>query len=282
MVTANEFIQKVKIPFNEEWGYIYGTWGTIWTAEKQRAATREQTKRYGSQWIGKMVTDCSGLIRWALKQLGEEIVHQATYQYTDWCKAKGRLINGARDDGNSILPGTAVFLQGKENKIHHVGVYIGDNTVIEAKGTAYGVVTSPLTHWDHWGELKMIDYTNTIDRKQQSASNTYATVNNPNNWLNVRSAPSSSAAVAFKVQKGTRVQVLDDLTNADWWKIQQGGNIGYAMSKYLLMDEPQGSQEKPSIEQNQVPKNSNMREQLIKIKQQLTQILQEIDQLNNQ
>lgn len=138
---------------------IYGTWGTLWTEKKQKAATRAMTVKYGSRWIGKRVTDCSGLLRWALRQLGEDIVHHARYQYTECCKPKGRLVNGRREDGQPILPGTAVFLQGKEPHIHHVGVYVGHGVCIEAKGTLYGVVTSELSHWDHWGELKMIDYT---------------------------------------------------------------------------------------------------------------------------
>jgi len=41
-----------------------------------------------------------------------------------------------------------------------VGLFIGNDTVIEAKGTAYGVVTSKLSHWDEWGELTGVDYTN--------------------------------------------------------------------------------------------------------------------------
>ena len=141
----------------------YGTWGTIWTQAKQDAATREMTIKYGSRWIGRMVTDCSGLLRWALYQLGETIVHHARYQYTDYCNVKGKLVNGHREDGKPVLPGSAVFLQGSEAHIHHVGVYVGGDTVIEAKGTIYGVVTSHLNHWDHWGELKMVDYTNAAD-----------------------------------------------------------------------------------------------------------------------
>lgn len=62
--------------------------------------------------------------------------------------------------GIVLKPGTAVFLfdpqQSKPR--HHVGVYVGNDTVIEAKGTQYGVVTSSVSHWDEWGELKSVDY----------------------------------------------------------------------------------------------------------------------------
>lgn len=159
MVKAALFVEQVMIPYDEGWGYIYGTWGSMWTEKKQKAATRPQTVKYGSKWIGKMVTDCSGLPRRALWQLGEKsLLHHAYYQYTENCKIKGRLIDGARDDGKPIKRGTAVFLQGKGSKIHHVGVYVGGGKVIEAKGTKYGVVMSELSHWDHWGEYKVVDY----------------------------------------------------------------------------------------------------------------------------
>lgn len=251
MVTAEAFIGMVQIPLDFSWGYIYGTWGTLWTEKKQQAATREMTVKYGSKWIGHMVTDCSGLLRWALKQLGEEIVHHARYQYTNWCTNKGKLINGLREDGKPPLPGSAVFLQGKEAHIHHVGVYVGGDTVIEAKGTVYGVVTSHLNHWDHWGELKMVDYSDAVrletempqdvpEAPEDAEAGTViqAVVDNPNTWLNVRSGPGTQYPVQFQVEKGTVVEVLDAGEPA-WWQIRYGGRIGWASAQYLqpLKDE---------------------------------------------
>ncbi len=260
MISADQFIAKVKIPLFGGWGYIYGTWGTLWTQKKQDAATREMTVKYGSKWIGDMVTDCSGLIRWALYQLGEQIVHHARYQYTDWCASKGLLKNGLREDGTRPLPGSAVFLKGSEAHIHHVGVYVGGDTVIEAKGTIYGVVTSHLNHWDHWGELKMIDYSNAESLEDDKPINNdsdddakagtiiKAVVDNPQTWLKVRANASDSAPVRFKVKKGSIVDVLD-AGEPDWWQIRYGGQIGWAYAKYLkpldsMEDEPEAGSDK--------------------------------------
>jgi cell wall-associated NlpC family hydrolase len=245
MVNAADFVEKVKIPLAEGWGYIYGTWGSVWTQERQDMATREQTVKWGARWIGKTVTDCSGLVRWALYQLGEKIVHHARYQYTDWCAAKGRLTDGRRDDGREIRPGTLVFLQGAEEHIHHVGVYIGEGVCIEAKGTLYGVVTSPLSRWDHWGECKLIDYTNgQTEKKAQPAARKTAKVNNPGAWLNMRTGPGTSYPVLARISRGATVQIVDD-SREDFWQILYGGRYGWAASEYLSVIREDGEQDEP-------------------------------------
>ena len=268
MVSAAAFIEQVIIPYVEHWGYIYGQWGAVWTYAKQNAATREMTVKYGSKWVGKKVTDCSGLIRRALYNLGESIVHHARYQYTEYCGPKGKLVNGLREDGTRPLPGSAVFLQGKEKAIHHVGVYVGCDTCIEAKGTVYGVVTSHLNHWDHWGQLTMVDYTDAAaletdepiqapDEDSEAGTVLTAIVNNPQNWLNVRSLPKSDASVVFKVQKGTVVDVLD-AGEPEWWQIRYGGRIGWAFAKYLKVigvanEQPDNPEPLPPVEETPVP-----------------------------
>ena len=158
IITAKEFVRLVQLPLTESWGYIYGTWGQIWTARRQRAATRPMTVKYGARWVGRHVTDCSGLIRWAFHQQGEKIVHHAHYQYTDACAKKGALRDGKRTDGLPLRPGSAVFLV-RGGRCHHVGVYVGEDRVIEARGTKAGVTVSPLSRWHRWGELRGVDYT---------------------------------------------------------------------------------------------------------------------------
>ena len=252
MATAEQFIEKVKIPRREEWGYIYGTWGSIWTQAKQNAATREQTKKYGSKWVGKMVTDCSGLVYWALKQLGLDGVHHATYLYTDWCKQKGKLINGMRSDGQLLKPGSLVFLQGNQAKIHHVGVYIGDDVVIEAKGTQYGVTTSKPDHWDHWGELKNIDYTNSEENMYRGDIYMKAKIVNVTNSLNIRSGGSKSHPLLFRLDKGTVVDVLSK--DGNWWQIQHNGRIGWACADYLLALDDAPVQDEKAVSNGNIEK----------------------------
>mgnify|MGYP002518225147 CR=1 FL=1 len=52
------------------------------------------------------------------------------------------------------IPGLAVWHVG------HIGIYIGNGQVIEAKGTRYGVVQTQLTDgsWTHWLKIPYINY----------------------------------------------------------------------------------------------------------------------------
>ena len=238
MINAIDFINKVRIPLQQHWGYIYGTWGRMWTAQLQRAYSQpsktnwKKTKQYGSQWIGRMVADCSGLVRWACHQLGEEVAHHSHYLYTDYCRNKGKLINGLRADGTEPLPGSLVFLVNEQGRKHHVGVYCGDNIVIEAKGTQWGIVTSQLAHWDAWGELKCISYDNKAPEKQDEIGVQYAITTNPGSYLNLRESPTKKSKAIAHIPQGTRVVIIDK-ENQDWWKIKYNGHIGYAASEYL-------------------------------------------------
>ena len=258
MVIAEEFVCKVYVPLLCGWGYIWGTAGVTWTWEKQEKINqttdenRAMSRKYGAQWIGDKVTDCSGLILWALKQLGEAIAHHARYQYTDYSARKGRLAGGRREDGQPVLPGTAVFLQGSKDRIHHVGVYVGHGICIEAKGAMYGVVTSALDHWDHWGELKMVDYTDAgsiedkpapeiLEREERQDVLFHAVVNNPGKWLNVRSGPGKKNSELFRLEKGDAVDVLAEYNG--WDQVRFGSRVGWASAEYLKRTDEQPPEE---------------------------------------
>lgn len=157
-ISANKLIERFQYMYDNKWGYIWGKSGQKWTQAMQDKATNEMAKKYGSRWIGHYVTDCSGAFVWAFKQEGGSIYHGSNTIFNKYCSAKGKLKNGSREDGEPIKPGTAVFLL-KDGNRHHIGLYIGGDMCIEAKGTINGVVISRLDHWDEWGELSDVDYT---------------------------------------------------------------------------------------------------------------------------
>ena len=165
MIAAEALISLFRQALKENWGYIWGTAGVRWTAARQKElekttdADRAQGRKYGSKWIGHTVADCSGLFSWAFRKLGGTMYHGSDTMYRKYCVNKGELKQGKRTDSGTLKPGTAVFVwNGKTYS--HVGLYIGDGTVIEAMGTMNGVTTTKVTatKWTHWGELAGVDY----------------------------------------------------------------------------------------------------------------------------
>jgi hypothetical protein len=91
--------------------------------------------------------DCSSLVQWAYKQAGISLpgtsVKQAQYCYD----------NGMTISKEELQPGDLIFwsntesTEGRWRQIHHVAIYAGNGKVVEAKGSAGGVVLD-----DIWGE----------------------------------------------------------------------------------------------------------------------------------
>lgn len=152
MIPASELVRLFRVAFDERWGYIWGKSGQVWTQANQAASTRDMTVRYGSKWIGRKVADCSGLFVWAYKQQGEKIYHGSNTIFNKYTSATGSLVGEV-----DILPGTAVFLV-EDGRRTHIGLYVGDSAVIEARGTKTGVIESDISEWDEWGTLAAVDY----------------------------------------------------------------------------------------------------------------------------
>ena len=159
MIQPEKLIAKFNHALSEKWGYIMKEAGSRWTQQRQDADKRPEVIRYGQRWVGHKVSDCSGLFSWAFKQLGGYMYHGSNTMWRKYMTQKGALKNGNRTDGNHLLPGSAVFRK-RGDDYYHVGLYIGNGEVIEAKGTAYGVVKTKISTWHAWGEMKGVDYGN--------------------------------------------------------------------------------------------------------------------------
>ena len=165
MVKGADLISLWWQAINDKWGYIWGRYGQIWTAANQRAATRPQTVQWGVQWIGHHVADCSGLGYWAFQQLGGYVFHGSNTIWRSYVTHRSDLKNGKRTDGKPMYPGDPVFLKKMQNgeiNRHHIGYYVGNGTVIEAKGTQAGVVTSPLSRWHETAHWLNVEYENGV------------------------------------------------------------------------------------------------------------------------
>ena len=170
--------------------------------------------------------------------------HGSNTMYRKYSTACGTLSGGKRSDGEALKPGTAVYKYNVTDGYHHVGLYIGDDTVIEAKGTYYGVVSSkPSDGWTHWGELEGVDYDNEGGTTTMATVLYTATVTTASGSLNVRKAAGKSAAVLGRLAKGTSVDVIEE--GDGWLHIQSGSLDGWCDASYLTKcvttDEPEES-----------------------------------------
>lgn len=145
--------------------YWYGTFGQTASESLLQQKKAQYPKHYGDERLkqyrsqfGKQVYDCIGLIKgyvWTSDTSGkivyrsnglEDLSADDTLKYA--CKVKGSM-STALD-----IPGMLVFMSG------HVGIYIGNGEVIEARGFNYGVVKTKLKDrkWTSWGLLDCLDY----------------------------------------------------------------------------------------------------------------------------
>lgn len=246
MISPRDLIAKFNQAYQENYGYIWGTTHEMWTEAKQadyaqryaKDADRQTSVQYGSKWIGHYVTDCSGLFVWSYKQFGETIAHGSNSIWSKYLSNCGELNRGKRTDGNTLRPGSAVFTSSGDRH-NHIGLYIGDDEVIEAEGTLNGVVKSKVTakKWTHWGELKAVNYgaSQTTEKQEVVISLEQARVKGGS--LRMRMSPSSSGTVILSIPDGAVVQV-NSKTNDFWWHVSYKGKSGYVMKSFLESYDP--------------------------------------------
>ena len=236
MISTQALIDKFRQALEDDWGYIWGTAGELWTAVKQKELekttdeNRAMGRKYGSRWIGHWVADCSGLFSWAFKQLGGYMYHGSDTMFRKYTTCSGELKKGKRTDGRELKPGTAVFTYNSSKKKYgHVGLYIGNGLVIEAEGTLKGVITSPVDgKWTHWGELKGVDYGDAPEPVPAGK----AIVTDVN--VALRQGPSKSTPVMLRVPIGMMVDIIQV---EGWTYVKYGSKYGFMMNEFIDITE---------------------------------------------
>ena len=139
--------------------YWYGCFGQISTKELYESKKKQYPSFYSStdyvKQYNKKVHDCIGLIKGYL--WSDTPTSIPKYNGSQDVTADGMLaICKEKGDISTIpeLPGVLVFSK------QHVGVYIGDGYVIEARGHKYNVVKTKLSErgWKNWGKCPWIEY----------------------------------------------------------------------------------------------------------------------------
>lgn len=125
--------------------YVYGAKGKVLTKDQFdyfKKTYPQYTPLSDKNKIGTVCVDCSGLISWYTGILKSSTAFAS--------ESKLQPINTI-----SLAPiGAAVWRQG------HIGVYIGNGEIIEARGSQFGTVRTKVGQRDftHWFLLKDIEY----------------------------------------------------------------------------------------------------------------------------
>ena len=180
MLTNTGLVKHSKMALAEKWGYVWGTFGYILTPALLKEKINQYPMGVGTykdfittNWLTRRTADCVGLIKSYMWWNG----NNPSYTPATDVSANG-MFNNATEKGtiNSLpikdIPGLCLWKDG------HIGVYIGDGQVIEARGTKIGVIQSPLkgagsSAWTHWLKCPYITY-----QEEPSVRRTYTEIIN--------------------------------------------------------------------------------------------------------
>jgi hypothetical protein len=163
MLTSNGLVNHAKTALSEKWGYVWGTFGHVLTQNILRDKLAQYPDGVGkyeefirSNWLNKRTVDCIGLI----KSYMWWVTNGPVYNSKTDVSADGMFalaVEKGRLEDMPETPGLCLWKPG------HIGIYIGNGQVIEARGTKYGVIKSPLTgegsaSWLKWLECPFVEY----------------------------------------------------------------------------------------------------------------------------
>lgn len=218
-------------------GYIMGATGWI-CSESRREQQAKQYPDYrdlilttGKRWDGKRCWDCAQLVKDACSAAGIKLVSGATSQWTKtrW-KASG-LISSIPADNTGII-----LYRQYGTRMQHTGVGVGGGMVVDARGTAYGVIMSMMSSygWTHWA---MPD----VDGQEEKPMETNAVVSVAGGGtVRLRKSPSTDASVITNIRSGTAV-FAEEAKNG-WCAVRDEYHSGYMMAEYIVFAPDQQGQ----------------------------------------
>ena len=154
--TAKGLVEYAKAQLGKP--YWYGTFGQAASKSLHTQKKNQYPSYYQWSYAGETakVHDCVGLIKgylWCDSPTDNTPVYNAAQDKSanmmrDACTTKGAMSTIPE------VPGVLVFMN------NHVGVYIGNGEVIEARGHSHGVVKTKLANrpWTSWGYCPYITY----------------------------------------------------------------------------------------------------------------------------
>ena len=215
-------------------GYVWGTNGRVLTPQYLDQLIEKFPdhidREVAEKWMNQKVYDCAGLVQTSFKQVGISIASGASsaWRNTDW----------AENGDISQMPHDKVTILYKQKDsgdgMQHTGVYLGDETFVDARGSKEGVIgPNDLSSfpWTHYGIPRgLYDGEEDPDLPTNFPYNAKV-VANSGSTVNMRSGPSKSEAVIMKINIGEIVQVNG--IEGDWAQIEYNGQSGYMMTEFL-------------------------------------------------
>lgn len=168
-----ELVKHCEMALNEKWGYVWGTFGNVLSEALLKYKVNQYPSGVGkyenfikTNYLNKRTVDCIGLLKsylwWNQGQVNiyNSIQDKSADMSFNSAKEKGR-INDMPE-----IKGLILYKKG------HVGVYIGNGKVIEARGTKSGVIKSTVVgsnsvKWTHWFKSPYIEY---VKKKDEIAT----------------------------------------------------------------------------------------------------------------
>lgn len=218
-------------------GYIYGATGWV-CSEARRKQQAELYPQYynnimvvGRKWDGKQCFDCAQLTKAAVAAGGGKLVEGATSQWNNMAAWRHRDVIATLPDGPCI-----VFRQAN-GAMQHTGVYVGEGFVIEARGTAEGVIKSKVSGygWTHWAVPVLGG--SLIAPPAPSPALYRAKVVNVRTGLNLRTTALNADNTILLMPLGAVVDVLQDNCGNGFSRVRYGTAEGYCTRSYLMQVE---------------------------------------------
>jgi len=212
--------------------YWYGTFGqnateSLYSQKKKQYPSLYTANDFSNQF-GKKVHDCIGLIKgyiWC------DNANDKTPKYqSNGCpdvNEEMMYVAATKKGEISSMPdvaGVCVFMPG------HVGVYIGNDEVVEARGHSYGVIKTDLKDrgWTRWCYCPYIEYD--TEKKEKKEKKNYVKVKTNGSVLNCRKKASVLSKVVGAFKNSTKLTVLK--ANKKWYKVKGKATSGETITGY--------------------------------------------------
>ena len=161
---AADLVAYAEYAWRSGWGYVWGSFGNVLTEASLQSLIRQYPEMVGgyegiirTKWLGGRTTDCIGLIKsYGWFDPDTQTIRYDTNRMPD--VGANAMYYAATESGpiSTIpeVPGLAVWREG------HIGIYVGNGEVIEARGTSTGVVRTKLAErgFTHWLKIPYINY----------------------------------------------------------------------------------------------------------------------------